>query len=282
MDDEEARAASRAQWASVAEGWADTAERRNEGPDRAAADWMLAAADLAPEDRVLELACGAGDIGIRAAEAVGEAGRVVCTDFAEPMVDATRERVNALGLPQVETRVLDAEDLHLDGERFDAVLCRFGYMLMARPSDALRGSFEALVDDGRLALAVWDAPEANPWLSLITAATMKVLGAPPPPPGTPSPFALADGDRLRELLAGAGFQAITIERLASERRYDSPEGWWEETRRVAGPIAMLLSGLPEQQGTAIRDEALAGAAGYVTTDGVLRLPASVVVASARR
>jgi len=35
-------------------------------------------------------------------------------DVAEPMVNVVRERAQSLGLEQVEARVIDAEDLHLD------------------------------------------------------------------------------------------------------------------------------------------------------------------------
>ena len=114
--------ASRSQWSSAAAGWAAEAERRERGPAGRAADWMLRAAALERGERVLELACGAGDVGLRAAEAVGPEGRVLCTDFAQPMVDLVRERAAAQGLAQVEARVLDAQDPDLGDERFDAVV----------------------------------------------------------------------------------------------------------------------------------------------------------------
>ena len=243
---------------------------------------MLAAVQLAPGGRVLELACGAADVGLRAAGVVGSTGRVVCSDFAEPMIDTVRDRVRSLGLEQVEARVLDAEDLQLDGELFDAVLCRMGYMLMSDPAAALGCSARALDHGGRLALAVWGSPEANPWLSSVTDAAMETLGAPPPAPGTPGPFALADHGRLRDLIAGAGLGDIVIEDIESERTHESLEHWWAEVRRVSGPLGALLSQLPDQQVAAIRDGALARARTQVQEDGGVRFPASIVAASARR
>ena len=282
MAEEDLRAASKAQWSGVAGAWAEGAERREEGPSGAAADWMLAAVQLAPGGRVLELACGTADVGLRAAGAVGSTGRVVCSDFAEPMIDTVRDRVRSLGLEQVEARVLDAEDLQLDGELFDAVLCRMGYMLMSDPAAALGCSARALDHGGRLALAVWGSPEANPWLSSVTDAAMETLGAPPPAPGTPGPFALADHGRLRDLIAGAGLGDIVIEDIESERTHESLEHWWAEVRRVSGPLGALLSQLPDQQVAAIRDGALARARTQAQEDGGVRFPASIVAASARR
>jgi ubiquinone/menaquinone biosynthesis C-methylase UbiE len=183
--------ASREQWSGSVAGWAREAEIREAGPAGAAADWMLTAVALEPGQRVLDVACGAGELGLRAAELVGPTGKVLCTDFAAPMVELVQQRAGDAGLEHVEARVANAEALELSDERFDAVLCRFGYMLMAHPDRALAARAAALDRGGRLALAVWGAPERNPWLSLITAAVMDALSAPPPAADAPGPFALS-------------------------------------------------------------------------------------------
>jgi ubiquinone/menaquinone biosynthesis C-methylase UbiE len=56
---------------------------------------MLEAVALRPGERVLELACGDGEVGLRAAEAVGADGVVVCSGFAEPMTEVVAERAAA-------------------------------------------------------------------------------------------------------------------------------------------------------------------------------------------
>ena len=278
------RGASRDGWSGVASGWADSADDRERGPAGRAAEWMVDAVQLGVGGSVLELACGAGDVGFRAAHSVGPEGRVVCSDFAEAMVDVVRERTQRLGLAQVEARVLDAEDPRLERERFDAVLCRFGYMLMADPARALRSSCAALNPGGRLALAVWGPAERNPWLSLVTGAVMKVLGAPPPTPGTPGPFALAQHERLLGLMTAAGFADIRIEDLDAELVHPSLEEWWADTTKLSGPLSVLLRHLSDEQAEAVREDALTGARlrGFVAPDDVVRFPAQVVVAGGRR
>ena len=268
----------------MAAGWASGAEDRESGPAGRAADWMLDLVRLSPGSSVLELASGAGDVGFRAAKVVGLDGRVVSSDFAQAMVDIVAERAEALGLTQVEARVLDAESPRLDRERFDAVLCRFGYMLMADPARALRATHDALKSGGRLALAVWGPAERNPWLSLVTGAVMKVLGAPPPAPSAPGPFALAQHERLLGLLTAACFSDIVIEDLEDERVHPSLEEWWADTVKVAGPLSMLIQHLSPEQTAAVQEDAAMGARlrGFVDAGGVVRFPAQVVVAGARR
>ena len=281
MSDESHRQASR-QWGSAAEVWARAAEEEETGASASATAWMLGAAELQPGERVVELACGAGRVGVQAAERVRPGGTVLCSDFAEAMVEAVEARIERTGIENVETRVLDAEQLDLEAETFDLVLCRFGYMLMGKPAEALAESRRVLRPGGRLVLAVWGAPEANPWLKTATDAVMDGLGAPPPEPGTPGPFALGDEARLRELLEGAGLESLAIEAIEAEQPYESLEGWWLRLREISGPLAALLDALPAEEATAIKAAALAEADRYVRPGGEVVFPASIHGAKARR
>lgn len=277
MSSEEYRAASQQQWGGTASEWARAADEAETGASAVATEWMLDTAALEPGERVLELACGAGRVGLQAAQQVGPDGLVVCSDFAEPMVEAVREGARRLELDNVEARVLDAENLDLEhGESFDAVLCRFGYMLMSDPLQALRESAAALAPDGRLVLAVWGAGEENPWLATILEAVMAHFDAPPPAPGTPGPFALGDRERVKALLGEAGFADASAVRLDAEQTYESPDAWWEEIRAVSGPLAAVLSSLPEGDLDAIQGRALADADQYAGGDGAVVFPAAIV------
>lgn len=282
MSEAEYREASKQQWSEAAPSWARAAEEEETGASGEATAWMLDAADLQPGERVLELACGAGRVGLQAAARVGPDGTVLCTDFSEAMVDAVAERVERLGVPNVGTRVCDAERLELDGQApFDAVLCRFGYMLMADPLQALRESARALRPGGRLVLAVWGPGEANPWLSIILNALIAHLNAPPPQPGQPGPFSLGDPARLRELIEQAGLADVEVAEIEAKQPYDSLAGWWDEILEVSGPLATMLNALPEEDRESIRATALAEAEQFATSDGAV-FPAAVVGAKAHK
>ena len=282
MSEAEYREESRKNWSDAASSWARAAEEEETGASRDATTWMLEAADLQPGERVLELACGAGRVGLQAAARVGPDGTVLCTDFSEAMVEAVAERVQRLGIDNVETRVLDAEHLELEGEApFDAVLCRFGYMLMADPLQALRESARALRPGGRLVLAVWGPGEKNPWLATILGAVMDHLNAPPPQPGQPGPFSLGDAGRLRELVEEAGLTEVDVAEVETEQRYDSLAGWWDEILEVSGPLATILKSLPEEDRESIRSAVFAKAEGFGGEEGAV-FPASVVCAKAHK
>ena len=241
---------------------------------------MLEATRPQAGDRVLEIACGAGRVGFQAAGLVGPEGSVLCTDFSEEMVSAVRELVGEFELKNVEAKVMDAEQMSFDAdERFDVALCRMGFMLMSDPARALANTHAALRPGGRLAFAVWGPAEGNPWLSLIFDAVMGELNAPPPPPGTPGPFALGAQERVEELTRGAGFADVTVERLEVDRPYESAEAWWDEVLSLSGAIETLLGAMEEERRMAVRDGAIESARAYAQPDGSLSLPATMVLAS---
>lgn len=281
MSESEYQQASREQWNAAAGSWARAAEEEEGGASADATTWMLGAADLRPGQQVLELACGAGRVGLQAAARVGPDGSVLCSDFSQAMVDAVRERAERLGVPNVETRLLDAQELDLPDERFDVVLCRFGYMLMADPLQSLRESARVLKPGGQLVLIVWGMAEENPWLSLVIEALIDHLNAPPPEPGTPGPFSLGEAERLRGLLDEALMADVEIEATATEQTYDSVPSWWDELMAVSGPLAATLKAMPDADRGAIRDRVLAAGKAFARRDGRVHFPATVVGATAR-
>lgn len=279
MDLDDYRAASLDQWERAAEGWS----RRRQELQRSTAvvsHWMVEA--IAPQSGqvILELAAGLGDTGLLAAELVKPSGRLICSDFAEPMLDAARERAREMNADNVEFRVLNAESLRLDAASVDAVLCRWGYMLMADPAAALQETRRVLRPGGRLALAAWDDPQANPWVSLIAGRARELLDAPPPDPDFPHMFAFAQPGRLQGLLEAAGFSDIAVQPLAFEVAYDSPEHWWEMQLDLGRPLADMVERLTPEQRERLQQDARADAEPFADDDGGLRFPARTLVASA--
>lgn len=148
---------------------------------------MIDAAQLRAGQRVLDLAAGPGEVGFRAAKLIEPGGELICSDQSEAMVELARARGEELGLTNVSYRVLDGEWIDLELASVDRVLSRWGYMLMVDPGAALRETRRVLRSDGRLALAVWDGAEHNPWLTVPTAVLIEHGLTTAPPPGTPAP-----------------------------------------------------------------------------------------------
>jgi SAM-dependent methyltransferase len=221
---------------------------------RAVGERMLAVLDPKPGETVLELAAGTGETGFAAARMVGSDGRLLSTDFSPAMVDAARRRGAELGLENVDYRVLDAERMDLPDASVDGVLCRYGYMLMADPAAALAETRRVLKPGGRLSFAVVGAPDRNPWAAVPGRVLVELGHAPPPEPGAPGIFAMADEARTRELVTGAGFDSPRVEEVEVVWSFADDEELWRFLTEVAGGIALVIRSLPEDEQLRLRSE----------------------------
>jgi ubiquinone/menaquinone biosynthesis C-methylase UbiE len=193
----------------------------------AVSHWMIDALDLQPGQRVLELAAGPGETGFLAAELIAPGGSLICSDQSDAMLKVARARAAELGLQHVDFRVINAESIALPVASVDAVLCRWGYMLMVDPQAAFVETRRVLSPGGRVALAVWDSVEANPWLAIPVDVLAEHGLSDPLDPQSPGAFALSDPQQLTAHLEEAGFTEIEIDAIDLERRAPSFEAWWE-------------------------------------------------------
>jgi ubiquinone/menaquinone biosynthesis C-methylase UbiE len=236
---------------AIAPGW-ERWRARIEEVTTPVREWMLKELAPRPGDTVLELAAGAGDTGFEAAAIVGERGRLISTDFSPAMMGVARRRGAELGLGNVDYRVMDAERIELDGNSVDGVLCRFGYMLMPDPAAAFAETRRVLRPGGRLALAVWSAPERNPWASIGFGLLVERGYLPAPEPGAPGPFALASEQQTRALLEGSGFTAVRAEEVPVRFAFRDIDDYTTYATDTGGPAALVLRGLPEDERQALK------------------------------
>jgi len=266
-------------WEAAASGW-----RRQQALMRSFAapvsHWLIDALALQPGERVLELAAGLAETGLLAAELVAPGGSVLISDQAEAMLDGARERARELAIANVDFRVLNAEWIDLPVAGLDAVICRWGYMLMADPAAALGETRRVLRAGGRLALAVWDAIEHNPWAALPGRELVERGLVGPPRPGAPGPFALGDRGRLRELLEGAGFVDVRIEAVELVRRQASFDEMWEATLDISPSFHDTVLSRPAGEIEQLKAGVAARLEPFTAPDGTLAVPGRSLLASA--
>lgn len=273
------RARLRGMWAAAAPRWAEhTAYVDARGAVTAEA--MIERTAPQRGERVLELACGPGGLGLAAAERVA-LGEVVLSDVVDEMTSIAAARAAAVGLTNVKARRLDLERIEEPGSSYDVVLCREGLMLVPDPARGVREIARVLRPGGRFAIAVWGPRERNPWLGLVFDAVGSVLGAPVPPPGVPGPFSLADATALGLLLADGALTDIAVDELDVPVRAGSFDEWWDRTCALAGPLTKILASVSAEAREAMRTHARNAARTYETAHGIA-LPGLALLASGRR
>ena len=263
---EAARQQSRAAWGAVAPGWYAQREELWK-VSRPVSDWMVRKLDPQPGDTVLELAAGLADTGLMAARLVGEAGRVMVTDFTLEMLTAARRRAEELGVHNAQFRVLDAERMDLETDSVDGVLCRWAYMLMIDPAVAFSETRRVLRPGGRLAFSVWAARERNPALSLVGTVLVELGHAPLPEPEAPGAFAMADPGRIRELVVGADFAEPEIEEVSFRLPFADRDAYWRYLTDTSASSSSILRSLPPEEQAKVRQQVYEGARPFQSGEG---------------
>jgi SAM-dependent methyltransferase len=230
---------------------------------------MLDAAQLAPGQRVLDIATGAGEPGLSAAARVGPDGYVLATDLSENILQFAQGVANQRGVHNFETRVMDGENVDLPDASFDVVLCRLGLMLMPDQQRALTEWRRVLKPGGRVVVAVFSTPDKNGWGSVPISTIRKHVQLPAPLPGQPGPFSLGGAGVLVAALQQAGFHSVQTHILSAPLHTRNAAEYSRFAREALGGIGQLMAHLSQQERDSIWDEVEKAMRVYEGPDGLV-------------
>lgn len=232
-----------------------------------------------PGERVLDIGCGCGQTTLELAERVGSAGAVTGVDISAPMLAVAKCRPIPEGAAAPQFLECDAQATDLGEGVYDAIFSRFGVMFFGDPVAAFANLRQALKPDGRLTFVCWRRFEENLWMRVPMEAARPFLPeAPPMDPTAPGPFAFANAERVRSILADAGFTDVTLHAFNSSIGGSSLDQTVDLASHV-GPLGAVLRAQPDLAPT-VAAAVRAALSAYDTPCGVL-MPAAVWVVSAR-
>jgi SAM-dependent methyltransferase len=211
---------------------------------------FLTAAAVREHDRVLDVGCGTGQATRDVARAASN-GSAIGVDLSSQMIALARETAAAEGLDNIEFRHADAQIHPFENAEFDVVISRMGSMFFGDPIAAFTNFHRALRPGGRLTLLTWQGITDNEWLTQFRSALAVGRNLPTPPPEAPSPFALADPDRVRVILGTAGFADISFQSL------HAPMSFGPDPDDAFDFVSELTSWMRESLDSTDRDAALA-------------------------
>jgi ubiquinone/menaquinone biosynthesis C-methylase UbiE len=199
--------------------------------------------DARPGMRILDLACGPGNLSRRLAELVSPDGDVLGVDLATGMIELAR----SAGIAHARFEVMDIESLELPDGAFDAAICGHGFQFASDLPLAMREARRVLRPDGRLAASVpLSTPGDSAWALLDTVIDRRLPPAPVAVDQRATRAAVQDATTFRQTALDAGFNAARVEVIVEDVHWESAEhlvsmfmGWWDCASRLEGmdPIA---------------------------------------------
>jgi ubiquinone/menaquinone biosynthesis C-methylase UbiE len=185
------------------------------------------------EDTVVDVACGPGMLAIRLAPRVR---RVVAVDFAEVMLQLVRGHVMRSHLPNVETHVMDGQELDFSECSFDAAVSLFGVFLFADRRRGLAEMFRVVAPGGRVVVSSWAPADEN---SLLGAGMAAIRAALPDLEQPDGPLPMQTVEACAEELEAVGFEAVATHRFKQAVRFESVADYWEAFSRASVLVATL-------------------------------------------
>jgi ubiquinone/menaquinone biosynthesis C-methylase UbiE len=237
---------TRQQWQTAAEAWYRWGPTLHEwlGP---ATETMLDLAGIGPGSKVLDVAAGAGEQTLAAARRVAPTGFVLATDISSNILEFCKQSAHEAGLANIETRVMDGENLELDESSFDAVISRVGLIYFPDQQKALTGMRRVLKPGGRVAAIVYSTPDNNKFFSIPISIIRRRAQLPPPLPGQPGPFSLGNQGTLEAAYEKAGLREVQIQVVPSPLRLSSAAECVHFERASFGALHQMMSGLSEEE-----------------------------------
>jgi len=238
-------------------------------------DWNLAEiteavipfAHAKPGEHVIDIGCGCGTATLMLARAVRPNGSVAGVDISMPMLAVARARAHS-GQADIPFIAADASDYDFQ-PTFDLVFSRFGVMFFADPAAAFANIHKALAPKGRLAFVCWRSMPENAWAFAPFAAAKHLL--PPqeaPDPHAPGPFAFADGARLTDILAHAGFRDIKLEKFDGAMNMGDTAAEAANEALNIGPLARAAAELDDATRAKILDVVATAMEKFASSRGI--------------
>lgn len=223
---------------------------------------------ISSNDVVLDVGCGTGK-STRDAARIASQGSVLGVDLSATMLDRARERSKADGLANVTYVQGDAQVHRFDEKAFDIAISCFGAMFFGDPVAAFTNIGRGMRPGGCLALLAWRELAKNEWLTELRAALAVGRQLPEPPPDAPTPFALADPDRVCAILGAAGYENVGFEPIDEPIEFGSDAEDAFAFMRTLGIVEGLTHDLEDADRAHALAELQKTVAAHDSSDGVL-------------
>jgi ubiquinone/menaquinone biosynthesis C-methylase UbiE len=206
-----------------------------------AAEVFVERLHIQPGMKVLDVACGSGNLAIPAAK---KGANVTGLDLAQNLVEAAKKRAEAEGVT-AKFEQGDAEALPYDDNTFDVVMTMYGAMFAPRPEIVADELIRVCKPGGIIAMANW-TPEGH------AGQMFKLSGKYLPPPNMPPPVQWGVPEIVAERFGDRVSDLKMTKQMADMKFEYGPAEVVEHFRQYFGPTVMAFKAIPEENHEAFR------------------------------
>jgi ubiquinone/menaquinone biosynthesis C-methylase UbiE len=242
---------------------------------------IVAAAQVSPGMRVLDIACGTGEPSISIAHLMNGTGEVVGVDISPVPIATATERARQHGLTNARFQEADVHQLPFPDATFDRIASRLGVMFFADLPKALSEMHRVLKPGGRVTLLAWGKFD-QPYFQTTIGTILTLLPDSPITPAAKSMNKFGTADILAKSMREGGFTQV------AENLTDVPWTWpgtmeevWEYFQDVVVPFHPTLQSIPAERRPEIDQAVIEAMKKYQVGDEV-RFTAHVNITSATR
>ncbi|MBL7872445.1 MAG: class I SAM-dependent methyltransferase [Cyclobacteriaceae bacterium] len=241
------------QWQTAAQAWYRWSPTLNKWLGKAT-NKMLEMASISAGSHVLDIAAGAGEQSITTAKIVGTTGYVLATDISPNILAYAKQMAEQAGINNVETKVMDGENLILENETFDAVISRVGLIYFPDQQKALKEMLRVLKRGGKVAAIVYSTPEKNKFFSVPVSIIRNRAKLPPPLPGQPGPFSLGAEGAIEKAFTQAGFVNVQSVLVDSPLELQTAGECVRFEKESFGALHQMMSSLSDNEKKLVWEE----------------------------
>lgn len=206
---------------------------------------LVDAGGVETDDRVLDVACGTGNVAITAAR---RGAAVTGVDITPAMVEDARENAAIAGVETIDWEEADATNLPFEDDAFDVTLSCVGHMFAHPPEKVAVELLRVTRSGGRIAFTSWTPRSVVPAMAKVLQQYL-----PPNPDAPDPPFLWGDPEvvraRLPDDISDLAFETGVVEQLSL-----SPAHYWEGARTQSGLFIAALENVDEDAYPALRED----------------------------
>jgi ubiquinone/menaquinone biosynthesis C-methylase UbiE len=232
--------------------------------------------------KVLDIGGGSGEPSLTISRIVGPKGSVMYTDPAGGMLESAQAEASRRGLTNIHFRQCSAHDLPFADCTFDVAVGRLSAMFFVDPTIAVQEALRVVLNDGRIAFAVWGPKEANPFFSTITDVIDRFLEVPSHDSDAPDAFRFAVPGKLAEILEQGDAKNVTQRQLNFQiQAAISFEQFWQLRTEMSETLREKMAKLRPAHLPTVK-QAVADAARRYFASETMSFPAEALIVSGRK